>query len=86
MNQQLAAAYDKLLKDYSDLTNGVRMIRRAIDRACRAGALPAIERVGITPLEECEAIARVIYAVAARQKGQGSAIRLVWLKSDELSN
>jgi hypothetical protein len=71
MNQQLAAAYDKLLKDYSDLTNGVRMIRRAIDRACRAGALPAIERVGITPLEECEAIARVIYAVAARQERPG---------------
>jgi len=42
------------------------MIRRALDKAFRAGLLP-YERTGITPLEECEAIARAIYAAAAKQ-------------------
>ena len=44
--------------------------RRARDSARRrAGvsqrALPPIERIGVTPVEECEAIARAIYAAAA---------------------
>jgi len=57
----------ELLK-YQDLVSGVRMIRRAIEKASRAGLLPAIERIGITPLEECEFISRALYSAVARQK------------------
>jgi hypothetical protein len=67
MNENPADEYAKLLQKYHDLAAGVRMIRRAAERAFRAGALPPVERIGVTPLEECEAIARAIYAAAARQ-------------------
>jgi hypothetical protein len=53
--------YEKLQKDFRELTEGVRMIRRATDRACRGGVLPAIEEGALTPLQECAAIARAIY-------------------------
>lgn len=56
-----AADHAKLLKDYRELAEGVRMVRRAAERACRAGLLPTIEPSGVTPLQDCEAIARAIY-------------------------
>jgi hypothetical protein len=46
MNENLSTEYARLLQQYSDLADGVRMIRRAVERACRAGALPSIERFG----------------------------------------
>jgi hypothetical protein len=62
MNDDPADQFARLLQKYH-----VRMIRRAAERAFRAGALPPVERIGATPLEECEAIARAIYAAAAKQ-------------------
>ena len=67
MNDDPADQFARLLQKYHDLAAGVRMIRRAAERAFRAGALPPVERIGATPLEECEAIARAIYAAAAKQ-------------------
>jgi hypothetical protein len=56
------AEFEKLSKDYRELVEGVRMIRRATDRAHRGGVLPAVVDEGSkTPVQECEAIARVIY-------------------------
>jgi hypothetical protein len=57
----------ELLK-YQDLVSGVHMIRRAVEKASRAGILPSIERIGITPVEECEFISRALYSAVARQK------------------
>jgi hypothetical protein len=57
----------ELLK-YQDLVSGVHMIRRAIEKASRAGVLPSIERIGVTPVEECEFISRVLYSAVAKQK------------------
>jgi hypothetical protein len=64
MNDNLAADYVKLVKEYSDLADRVRMIRRAVQKASQAGVLSAVEPVGITPLLECEAIARAIHEAA----------------------
>jgi hypothetical protein len=61
MSESFAGEYTKLLSDYRELVEGVRMIRRATDRAYRGGVLPAVDASGKTPLEECEAIARAIY-------------------------
>jgi hypothetical protein len=55
-------AYEGLLQNYRDLGHGVRLIREAVERTFGAGLLPSNEHTGITPLEECEAIARAIYA------------------------
>ncbi len=68
-----ALHYDELLKQYEELTAGIRMIRRAVEKARRSGALPSIGRIGNTPREDCEEIARVIYAAAARQAGRAGA-------------
>ena len=65
MSQNPTDEYGKLLQKYQDLAAGVRVIRRAAERAFRTGALPPVERIGVTPVEECEAIARAIYAAAA---------------------
>lgn len=65
------AAYDELLQRYQDLVSGLRMVRRAVDKACRVGVLGPIEQLGVTPLEECEAIARAIYASTAKQNEVG---------------
>jgi hypothetical protein len=65
-----ALHYDELLKRYEELSAGIRMIRRAVEKARRSGVLPS-GRVGTTPREDCEEIARVIYAAAARQAGRG---------------
>jgi hypothetical protein len=56
----------ELLSKYNDLVYGIAMIRRAVDKASRAGVLP-YEPIGITPLEECERLARAIYTVAEKQ-------------------
>jgi hypothetical protein len=66
MSENLGDEYAELLKKYHDLAAGVRMIRRAVDKAFRAGIVP-YERIGITPLEECEAIARAIYGATVKQ-------------------
>jgi hypothetical protein len=63
--------HDDLLRKHNSLVDGIRMIRRAMDKASRAGLLP-YQPIGVTPLEECEAIARSIYAGAAKR--QESAI------------
>jgi hypothetical protein len=70
-----APHYDELLKQYEELSTGIRMIRRAVEKARRTGVLPSIGRIGTTPLEDCEEIARVIYAAAAKPPGQAGAVR-----------
>jgi hypothetical protein len=81
MSQNPTDEYAKLLQKYHDLAAGVRVIRRAAERAFRNGALPPIERIGVTPVEECEAIARAIYAAAAaaakQHQNTRSRLRLV---------
>jgi hypothetical protein len=68
MSDIVAAEYAELLRHYRDLVDGVRMIRRAVERASHAGALPPVEREATTPLQECEAIARSIHAAAVKRK------------------
>ena len=74
MSDSPGSDYAELLKKYHDLAAGVRMIRRAVDKASRAGVLPPIDRIGISPLEECEGIARAIYAAAAKQVATRSSM------------
>ena len=69
-----ALHYDELLKQYEELADGIRMIRRAVEKARRSGARPSMGRIGNTPREDCAEIARVIYAAAARQAGQAGGI------------
>jgi hypothetical protein len=61
LGDAFVSEYEQLQKDFRDLTEGIRMIRRATDRACRGGVLPAVEEGALTPLQECAAIARAIY-------------------------
>jgi hypothetical protein len=68
MSDIVAAEYAELLKNHRDLVDGVHMIRRAVERAFHAGVLPPLEREVMTPLQECEAIARAIYAAAVQQR------------------
>jgi hypothetical protein len=76
---------DDLPQRYRDLVDAVHMIRRAAERAIRAGVLPAIElhRTGTTPLQECEAVARVLYAAAARRSRDAGPNGLAGLSPDE---
>jgi hypothetical protein len=67
MSQTLGAEYADLLRKYHELADGIRMVRRAVDRAFRTGVLPEIGHSGLTPVEECEAVARAIYDAAARR-------------------
>ena len=78
---------DDLPERYRELVNAVHMVRRAAERAIRAGVLPAIElhRTGTTPLQECEAVARVLYAAAGRQSHATGASALAGLSPDEIS-
>jgi hypothetical protein len=69
MHEHLPADYAKLVEDYCELADRVRMIRRALEKAFHAGVLSSIEPVGITPQQECEAIARAIYGAAVNRKG-----------------
>ena len=75
MSQNPTDEYAKLLQKYHDLAAGVRVIRRAAERAFRNGALPPVERIGVTPVEECEAIARAIYAAAAAKQHENTRSR-----------
>ena len=58
---EIVSEYQKLQKDYRELAEAVRMIRRATDRAHRGGVLPPIKGDCENPKQECEAIARAIY-------------------------
>src|SRR5262249_588247 len=80
-SDNLAIEYTELLKNYSELAEGVRMIRRAAERASRSGLLPPIDRRRKTPLQECESIARAIYRSVGRQDRGGGAARLAGLNS-----
>jgi hypothetical protein len=82
MNDNLAADYVKLVKEYSDLADRVRMIRRAVQKASQAGVLSAVEPVGITPLLECEAIARAIHEAARNRRGDVRACDVVVARPD----
>jgi Xaa-Pro aminopeptidase len=81
-----AAADTELSQHYRELVEAVHMVRRAAERAIRAGVLPAIElhRTGITPLQECEAVARVLYTAAGRPIHDPGTIELAGLSPDEL--
>jgi hypothetical protein len=59
---------DEAMRQYRELTQGIRMIREALEQTFGTGVLPAGEYAGVTPLEECEAIARAIYHAAALGK------------------
>jgi hypothetical protein len=74
MSENSSGDYAELLKKYHDLAAGVRMIRRAVEKASRAGVLPPSDRIGVTPLEECEGIARTIYAAAAKLVAKRSSV------------
>jgi hypothetical protein len=64
-----AYEYQEAMRQYRELTQGVRMIREAVEQTFGAGVLPAGEYAGATPLEECEALARAIYAAGEQRKG-----------------
>ncbi len=86
MSENAAADDDtEILQRYRELVEAVHMIRRAAERAIRAGVLPAIElhRTGITPLQECEAVARVLYTAAQRQNRSTGTNELAGLSPDE---
>ena len=59
--------YEDAMREYRELTQGMRMIREAVEQTFGAGALPAGEYAAATLLEECEAIARAIYEAAGRR-------------------
>jgi hypothetical protein len=82
---KLADEYSELLRNYRELADGVRLIRRAVQRAGRAGVLPAIDDAGRSPQEECEAIARAIYKAALTPKRR-HGIQLAGLDSDDSSS
>ena len=56
--------YEDAMRKYRELAQAVGMIRLAVEETFGAGALPAGEYAGATPLEECEAIAKAIYHAA----------------------
>jgi hypothetical protein len=84
-DDKLATEYSELLRNYRELADGVRLIRRAVQRACRAGVLPAIDEVGRSPQQECEAIARAIYKSALASRPHHGA-PLAGLTPDDSSN
>ena len=75
--------YAKLLQDYRELTEGVHMVRRAAERACRAGVLPSIDNGAATPLQECEAVARAIYQSVGAPGIRGARRSLAGLVPDD---
>jgi hypothetical protein len=85
MNKDVATNYAELEKKYRELADALHMIRRAVDRAVRAGILPSVDhrpRRRITPLQECEAIARAIYAAAGKPKSASGVEQLAGLDRD----
>jgi len=87
MSETPASEYAELLKSYHDLVDAVRMVRRAAERAARVRALPPLEALppGSTPLQECEAVARALYAAAGRHRQQAGANVLAGLGRDKSS-
>jgi len=83
-HDKLADEYSELLRSYRELAEGVRLIRRAVQRAGRAGVLPAIDEVARSPQEDCEAIARAIYKAALTPKRR-HGVHLAGLDSDDSS-
>jgi len=82
-SDNLAVEYTELLKNYSALAEGVRMIRRAAERASRSGLLPPIDHRRKTPLQECESIARAIYRSVRRQDRDPGPTRLAGMSSHD---
>jgi hypothetical protein len=86
MSETLASDNGDLMQRYCDLADAVRMIRRAAERAVRAGVLPPFEhQTSFTLLQECEAVARALYAAAGRQKPYAGSTTLAGLSRDDLS-
>lgn len=85
MTDKLADEYSELLKNYRELADGIRLIRRAVQRACRAGVLPAIDETSGSPQQQCEAIARAIYQSTMTSKPRDD-VSLAGLKSDDTSH
>ena len=85
MSENLAADYAQLVQKYCELVDGVRMIRRAVEKAFHAGVLSSTEPIGITPPQECEAIARAIYGAAVKHKDHVGAGHLAGLNPDDFS-
>jgi hypothetical protein len=83
LGEAFVSEYEQLQKDFRDLTEGIRMIRRATDRACRGGVLPAVEEGALTPLQECAAIARAIYRAARTSEHQRPAGRRTGLAAQD---
>src|SRR4051812_26705183 len=87
MSESAAATDDDedLHQRYHALVDAVHMVRRAAERAIRAGVLPAIDlhRTGTTPLQECEAVARVLYTAAGRRSRDAGANGLAGLSPDD---
>jgi hypothetical protein len=62
--------YEDAMTQYRELTQGVRMIREAVEQTFGAGLLSSGEYAGASPVEDCEAIARSIYAAGGKQPRQ----------------
>jgi hypothetical protein len=84
-DSNLADEYSELLINYHELAEGVRLIRRAVERACRAGVLLAIDLPRNTPRQECEAIARAIYQSALTARHHDETTSLAGLSPDDPS-
>jgi hypothetical protein len=85
MNDNLAGEHSELLTNYQELAEGIRLIRRAVERACRAGVLPPIDLPRNTPRQECEAIARAIYQSALAARHRDTTTSLAGLSPDDPS-
>jgi hypothetical protein len=55
-------ATDRAMEQYKELTQGIRMIRQAVEETFGASILPNSEQVE-TSLQECELIAKAIYSL-----------------------
>jgi hypothetical protein len=55
------------LRNYREICQGIRMIRLAVEETFGDNRLPASEHIE-TPIQECEAIARAIYAAGGKSK------------------
>jgi len=59
------------MRHYRELTQGICMIREAVEQTFGAGLLPAGEHAAVTRREECEAIAGAIYAAGSLKGKEG---------------
>jgi hypothetical protein len=86
MSDDIATNYAELERKYRELADALRMIRRAVDRAVGAGVLPSIGRSPlrrVTPLQECDTIARTIYAAAGKQQNRSGRDEMAGLDHDQ---